>query len=71
LGTIKALELLVDVADGDTKIIPGHGVISNAEEVQAFLDMLLVIYDERWESGRRIGSSAALLGAAYADMAQR
>jgi len=96
LGTIRALELLVDVADGDTRIIPGHGVISDAGEVQAFLDMLLVIhdrvkasiddgmsleeaqaagltkeYDERWESGRRIGSSAALLGAAYADMAQR
>jgi len=94
LGTIKALELLVDVADGDTRIIPGHGIISNAGEVQAFLDMLLVIrdrvkasidegmsleeaqaagltkeYDERWESGRRIGSSAALIGAAYADMA--
>lgn len=93
LGTIKALELLVDVADGDTKIIPGHGVISGAGEVQAFLDMLLVIrdrvkvsikagmslqetqaagltkeYDERWESGRRIGSSAALIGAAYADL---
>ncbi len=96
LGTIKALELLVDVADGDTRIIPGHGVISNAGEVQVFLDMLLVIrdrvkagidegmsleeaqaagltreYDGRWESGRRIGSSAALIGAAYADMAQR
>ncbi len=96
LGTIRALELLLDVADGDTKIIPGHGVISDTEEVQAFLDMLLVIrdrvrasidegmsleeaqvagltkeYDERWESGRRIGSSAALIGAAYADMAQR
>ncbi len=96
LGTIKALELLVDVADGDTKIIPGHGDISNPGEVQAFLDMLLVIrdrvkasidegmsleeaqaagltkeYDERWESSRRIGGSAALIGAAYADMAQR
>ncbi len=96
LGTIKALELLVDVADDDTKIIPGHGVISDTEEVQAFLDMLLVIrgrvkasidegksleeaqaagltkeYDEQWESGRRIGSAAALIGAAYADMAQR
>ena len=96
LGTIKALGLLVNVADGDTKIIPGHGVISDTEEVQAFLDMLLVIrdrvrasidegksleeaqaagltneFDERWESGRRIGSSAALIGAAYADMAQR
>ena len=96
LGTIKALELLVDVADGDTKIIPGHGVISNVGEVQAFLDMLLVIrdrvktsidedmsleeaqaagltkeYDDRWESSGRIGGSAALIGAAYADMAQR
>lgn len=93
LGTIKALELLVDVSDDDTKIIPGHGVISGAGEVQAFLDMLLVIrdrvkvsikagmslqetqaagltkeYDQRWESGRRIGSSAALIGAAYADL---
>lgn len=93
LGTIKALELLVDVSDDDTKIIPGHGVISGTGEVQAFLDMLLVIrdrvkvsikagmsleetqaagltkeYDERWESGRRIGSSAALIGAAYADL---
>jgi glyoxylase-like metal-dependent hydrolase (beta-lactamase superfamily II) len=96
LGTIKALELLVDVADGDTKIIPGHGVVSNAGEVQAFLDMLLVIrdrvktsidedmsleeaqaagltkeYDDRWESSGRIGGSAALISAAYADMAQR
>ena len=25
-------------------------------------------YDERWESGRRIGSAAALLEAAYADL---
>ncbi len=95
LGTIEATELLADVADGDTKIIPGHGVISNVEDVQAVLDMLLVIrdrvkasieegksleeaqaagltqeYDERWESGRRIGSSAALIEAAYADMAK-
>ncbi len=101
MGTIKALELLLDVADGDTKIIPGHGVVSNAGEVQAFLDMLLVIrdrvrasidedmsleeaqaagltkeYDDRWESSGRIGGSAALISAAlisaaYADMAQR
>ncbi|MFT5501725.1 MAG: cyclase [Woeseiaceae bacterium] len=27
-------------------------------------------YDERWDSGRRIGSAAALIGAAYADMAE-
>lgn len=94
LGTIKAYDLLIEVSDADTKIVPGHGVVSNVGEVRAFRDMMLVIrdrvasairdgmtleqaqgagltaeYDERWESGRRIGSAAALLEAAYADMA--
>ncbi|MDA0680547.1 MAG: MBL fold metallo-hydrolase [Proteobacteria bacterium] len=95
LGTIKAYDLLIEVSDAATKIVPGHGVISNVGEVRAFRDMMLVIrdrtaaairngmtleqaqgagltaeYDERWESGRPIGSSAKLLEAAYADMAQ-
>lgn len=95
LGTIKAYDLLIEVSDADTKIVPGHGVISNVADVRAFRDMMLVIrdriasairegmtleqaqgagltaeYDERWESGRRIGSAAALLEAAYADMAE-
>lgn len=45
LGTIKALDLLIGVADGDTRIIPGHGDVSNVGEVKAFRDMLLVIRD--------------------------
>lgn len=45
LGTIKALDLLIEAADGETKIIPGHGVISNVAEVRAVRDMLLVIRD--------------------------
>ena len=45
LGTIKALDLLIEVSDGDTRIIPGHGGISNVGEVKAFRDMLLVIRD--------------------------
>ena len=94
LGTIKAYDLLIERSDSDTKIIPGHGVISNVEDVRAFRDMMLVIrdriarairdgmsleeaqaagltaeYDERWDSGRRIGSSATLIASAYADMA--
>lgn len=94
LGTIKALDLLVEICDADTRIIPGHGVISNVEEVRAWRDMLLVIrdrvksaiddgmtleeiqaagltseYDDRWQSDRRIGSSATLLEAAYEDLA--
>ncbi len=93
LGTIEATKLLADVADADTKIIPGHGDISNRSEVTDVLGMLQTIrdrvqaaiqdgksldetqaagltkeYDERWDSGRRIGSSATLIGAAYADM---
>jgi glyoxylase-like metal-dependent hydrolase (beta-lactamase superfamily II) len=94
LGTIKAYDLLIEESDADTKIIPGHGVVSNVEEVRAFRDMMLVIrdrvagairdgksleeaqaagltaeYDERWDSGRRIGSGATLIESAYADMA--
>lgn len=93
LGTIKAYDLLIERSDADTKIVPGHGVVSGVADVRAFRDMMLVIrdrvakairdgmtleqaqsagltreYDERWESGRRIGSAAALLEAAYADM---
>ncbi len=94
VGAIKALDLLVEISNADTKIIPGHGVISNVGEVRAWRDMLLVIrdrvqssidagqtleqiqaagltkeYDERWDSGRRIGSAAAMLEAAHKDLA--
>ena len=94
LGTIKAYDLLINVSDADTKIVPGHGVVSNVGDVRAFRDMMLVIrdrvaaairdgksleeaqaagltkeYDERWDSGRRIGSAATLIESVYADMA--
>ena len=94
LGTIKAYDLLIEVSDADTKIVPGHGVISSVADVRAFRDMMLVIrdrvanairegksleeaqaagltaeYDERWDSGRRIGSAATLIKSVYADMA--
>ena len=45
LGTIAALDVLIDQSDADTKIVPGHGGISNVEEVTAFRDMLVVIRD--------------------------
>ncbi len=94
LGTIKAYDLLIEISNADTKIIPGHGVISSVADVRAFRDMLLVIrdrvsraisdgktleqiqaagltkeYDAKWESGRRIGSAAAMLEAAHQDLA--
>lgn len=45
LGLIKALDLLIEVSNAETKIIPGHGVLSNVAEVRAWRDMLLVIRD--------------------------
>jgi len=93
MGTLRAHELLLDLADGDTKILPGHGVVTDRETVREVRDMLVVIrdrveqavvdgmtleqalsagltaeYDERWQSNRRIGSSAALIEAAWAEL---
>jgi len=45
LGTIEALGVLIDSCDADTRVIPGHGVVSNREEVRAFRDMLIVVRD--------------------------
>lgn len=93
LGTIDAMEVLIEACDENTRIVPGHGVISNVAEVRAYRDMLQVIserirksvdegltleqaqnagltreYDERWDSGRRIGGAAEMIRAAYADL---
>jgi len=45
LGTIAAHDLLIDVSDSNTKIVPGHGVVSNRDDVRAVRDMLNVIRD--------------------------
>lgn len=45
LGTIAAHDLLIEVADADTKIVPGHGIVSSVADVTAVRDMLVVIRD--------------------------
>ena len=40
-GTLEALGRLIGVAGPNTKILPGHGVVSNREDVMGFRDMLL------------------------------
>ena len=45
LGTIKAYDLLIEKSDADTKIIPGHGTLSNVAEVKVVRDMMLTIRD--------------------------
>jgi cyclase len=45
LGAIAAHSVLIEVSDADTKIVPGHGVVSSVEDVTAVRDMLVVIRD--------------------------
>ncbi len=40
-GTLEALGRLIGVAGPDTKILPGHGVVSGREDVMGFRDMVL------------------------------
>ena len=40
-GTIEALQALVDLAGPNTKIVPGHGVVSTREDVAAFRDLTI------------------------------
>jgi glyoxylase-like metal-dependent hydrolase (beta-lactamase superfamily II) len=63
LGTIDALNMLLSVCDDDTKVIPGHGGVSNAEEVTAFRDMLVVIRDRVAEAIRNGMSLEEIQGA--------
>ena len=40
-GMIRAVEATLALADDETKIIPGHGPLSNRQELEAFRDMLV------------------------------
>jgi glyoxylase-like metal-dependent hydrolase (beta-lactamase superfamily II) len=44
-GTIAGLELGLALAGPDTKIVPGHGVVSSRTEVQELLDLTLEVRD--------------------------
>jgi len=45
LGTIRAHDLLIDLADVDTKILPGHGRVVDVNVVRETRDMLLTLRD--------------------------
>lgn len=42
-GIIAAAAEVLAMADEDTKIIPGHGPLSNKAELQAYRDMLAAV----------------------------
>ncbi|GAB5562637.1 MAG: hypothetical protein SynsKO_42840 [Synoicihabitans sp.] len=45
-GTIDALDLAIELADSDTKIIPGHGLdVVGIDELTTFRDMIVTVRD--------------------------
>ncbi len=44
-GMIAAAERIIGMSDENTKIIPGHGPLSNLEELKTYRDMLVTIRD--------------------------
>lgn len=44
-GVIGAAERILALADGETKVIPGHGPLADRARVQAFRDMLVALRD--------------------------
>lgn len=44
-GTIEALDMLIERAGPDTKILPGHGVVSDETAVMEFRDMITEVVE--------------------------
>ena len=44
-GTIEALGLVAGLAGANTKVVPGHGVVSTREDVNEFRDMVMTVAD--------------------------
>lgn len=44
-GIIAGVNEILDFIDNDTKVIPGHGPLSNKQELTAYRDMLQSVYD--------------------------
>lgn len=63
LGTIEAHNILIDVSDKETRIVPGHGVVSTVDDVTAVRDMLVVVRD-RVAAAIREGKTLAQIQAA-------
>ena len=44
-GVISSIGTLIDLADGNTRIIPGHGPLGDKQGLQGYLDMLETVRD--------------------------
>jgi len=44
-GTIEALDAIIEMSGPNTKILPGHGVLSTPDDVREFRDMVAAVYE--------------------------
>ena len=44
-GVINSIRTLIDLADDNTRIIPGHGPLGNKQGMQGYLEMLETVRD--------------------------
>ena len=61
-GMIAAANLVLDMVDDDTKIIPGHGPLSNKVKLTAYRDMLVGVRERvlaEIESGKTLDAAVA------------
>lgn len=59
-GMIKAMNTIIDIADEDTVIIPGHGQLAKKQDMIDFRDMLQDIWDQVAD-GKKVGKSVETL----------
>ena len=56
-GTIAAADAALRMIDADTRVVPGHGSVSNARELRAWRDMLTTILER---VSAKVASGASL-----------
>lgn len=44
-GVINGANLVLEIANSNTKIIPGHGAVADAQDLRAYRDMLITVRD--------------------------
>lgn len=72
-GMIKLMDAALMIVDEETKIIPGHGTLSNKEELKAYREMLQTIYNrvkkmvDSGADGETVKAKAAELTGGYSD----
>jgi cyclase len=66
-GRVDALEMLLDLADDETKVVPSYGPVVGRTDVQAEHDMMLMLFERMVELVRKGDSAEDILAAGVLD----